>query len=261
MTDTPATRPVDPDDADRIREIAERSMTASYDLSPREIEAIADAAFDAESVRAAAGAADIPAFVAELDDSVVGFAEGSVSDETGTLRWLHVDPDYRGRGAGTALFERTVAALRDRASGGARVSVVAADREGTEFVERFGFRTADERETEIGDRAFLEEVYVDPSDDGAAPDATAPGADDPGELPDTVTAADGEAVFPGDDRLSGTDGPFVPTYADANRTEEHGYCCVACGSTDVSMDSMERLRCAGCGNVHKPEDRHDGSYL
>ncbi|MFC6723934.1 DUF5816 domain-containing protein, partial [Halobium palmae] len=99
-----------------------------------------------------------------------------------------------------------------------------------------------------------EEVY--PGDDG---EETGDGADAL-DAPDTVTA-DGEEVYPGDDPFEGSEGQFVSTFRDPGRTERFGYYCLNCESTDVSMDSMEQIRCENCGNTRKPDDDYDGAYL
>jgi ribosomal protein S27AE len=67
----------------------------------------------------------------------------------------------------------------------------------------------------------------------------------------------------GDERESGEDGPFFVTYTDESLTEQHGYYCSNCGSTDVSMDSTDRLECGECGNEHatRSSEAYDGSYL
>lgn len=264
MTATPAIRPAEPEDSDRIREVAERSLTASYDLSPREIDAIVDAAFDDDAVREKLDAADVSVLLAELDDGVVGFAETSTAADDDALRWLHVHPEHRGRDAGTTLFERAVSELREQGSGCAPVVVVAADAEGTEFVERFGFEKTDERETDIGDRTVIEHVYASETTEPTASESSTERTDEDAtadeQFPDTATA-DGVEVVLGDEHLSGMEGPFAPTYTDADRTEQYGYYCGNCGSTDVSVDSMERVKCNNCGNVNKPNENYDGSYL
>ena len=49
--------------------------------------------------------------VAEDDGEVVGFVE---AEPDNVVRWLHVDPERRGLGVGTALFERAVSEIEDR---------------------------------------------------------------------------------------------------------------------------------------------------
>ncbi|MFC7047175.1 GNAT family N-acetyltransferase [Halobacteriaceae archaeon GCM10025711] len=238
-----------------------------HDLSPREIDAVVDATFDDDAVQAKLDAADVSVLLAERDDAVVGFAE-TVTAAEDALRWLHVHPEHRGRDVGTTLFERAISELREQGSERAPVAVVAADAQGTEFVERFGFEKTDERETTIGDRTFIEHVYAGETAESTAELSASEsstgrtGGDATGDeqFPDTATA-DGAAVFLGDDYLPGVEGPFAPTYTDADRTEQYGYYCGNCGSTHVSVDSMERVKCSDCGNVNKPDENYDGSYL
>lgn len=44
--------------------------------------------------------------LAERDDEVVGFAEGTTGAEGGRIERLHVAPAYRTEGVGVALYER-----------------------------------------------------------------------------------------------------------------------------------------------------------
>jgi septum site-determining protein MinD len=50
-----------------------------------------------------------------------------------------------------------------------------------------------------------------------------------------------------DESLRGTDGVFRPMYVDTGREECCGWTC-SCGSTDLTVDPMERLECGECGN-------------
>lgn len=50
--------------------------------------------------------ADTVCVLAERDDEVVGFAEGTSSDDGGRVEWLHVAPAHRSEGIGVALYER-----------------------------------------------------------------------------------------------------------------------------------------------------------
>lgn len=255
----PTVRPVEPGDLDRVREVAERSMTASYDLSPQGIEAILQAEFASERTGDRLESEDAYQFVARSDDGVIGYAEGRSSDGAGEIRWLHVHPAFRGNGAGTALFEHLVSALEDDLERGVERVRVIAGVEGEEFVERFGFEQTDQREVEIGDRRIVEHVYTDDADvdDGFDSDAQSSDA----AVPETITAEDDNTVYIGEERIAGVEGPFARTYDDPDRSSELGYYCGHCGSTDVSMDSMERLSCGECGNLHRPDDDYDESYL
>jgi ribosomal protein S18 acetylase RimI-like enzyme len=308
MSDRPSVRPAEPEDADRLRGIAESTMTADYALSPGEIETVLETEFDPEARRERlAEEGDEPTtFVAVVEDDadgetvVAGFAEVDTDaddgTESGAVRWLHVDPERRGLGVGTALFEHA----RNEFDGGVRALALADNTASGAFFERFDYGRVEERSVELGDVEVVEHVYAEGAqaddgngsgsesesgsgsgDDGAGEtevqgrdavggldekvgDEEADGiaaADDAPDLPDTVSPGDRETAYVGTDPFQGTEGGFVQTYVDPDRTEPHGYYCLNCESTDVTMDSMERVRCESCGNERKPDDDYDGSYL
>jgi predicted N-acetyltransferase YhbS/ribosomal protein S27AE len=256
------------DDDERIRTVAESSMTASYALSPGDIETVVEAEFS-ESARATRREDDEhTTLVAETDDDVVaGFVD--VATDEGTARRLHVDPERRGAGIGTALFERALSELDDRGVSDRRAVVIASCNTAGAFFERFDFEKVEERSVEIGGRETVEYVYVeggsaneasaDAGANAAADDQTAAESADL-DLPDTIEE-DGDVVHLGDDPQAASEAPFVQTYLDEDRTDPYGYYCANCGSTDVSMDSMERLVCGNCGNTRKPDESYDGAYL
>lgn len=279
MSDQPTVRPAEAADAERIREVASSSMTATYALSPQEIETIVEAEFSEDAQRRFEDD-DTVALVAELPDEgegdvLAGFVEASVEEGQGegTIRWLHVDPERRGDGVGTTLFERVQSVLDERGIDGVRALALAENTSSGAFFERFDFEKTDEREVDFGGETTIEHVFVEgaPGEGGGATDTAADAADegdaesvpdlDAAELPDSVTAMDGETVHLGDDRLPGSEGGFVPTFLDADHAEQHGYYCLNCESTDVSMDSMEQIRCSNCGNTRKPDEGYDDSYL
>lgn len=274
MSSELSVRPASRSDAEAVRSVAERSMRASYDLSPQEITAVAEALFD-DAYERTVDADDRLQLVAERHGSVVGFVQGDVAAPP-TLVWLHVHPDYRGEGVGTRLFERGVEALRERADDPVRAVVASSAREGNEFFASLGFEKAGERDRTIGSLTVTEEVYApsdspdvvggpaagaaseEESEEAASQTADAGLAD--ADVPETVTDGD-EEVYVGDEGLAGTEGPFAQTYSDEARSDAYGYYCANCGSTDVSMGSMEALECGDCGNEHRPDDDYDGAYL
>jgi ribosomal protein S18 acetylase RimI-like enzyme len=298
MSDRPRVRPAEPDDAERLREIAESTMTADYALSPEDIETVLKAEFDPEERRERLAEADGNAttFVAVVEDEadgaeelVAGFVEVDTDTdaddgtESGVVRWLHVDPERRGLGVGTGLFEHA----REAFDGDVRALALADNTDSGTFFERFDYGKVDERTVDLGDMELVEHVYAEGArgDDGssgtegtdahggstagglderigddesegvAEPDADAP------ELPNSVSTDDREKVYVGTDPFRGTEGEFVQTYVDPDRTEPHGYHCLNCESSDVTMDSMERIQCEECGNERKPGGDYDGSYL
>ncbi|MFC4550528.1 MULTISPECIES: GNAT family N-acetyltransferase [Halorussus] len=267
----PELRRAETDDAERVRELVESSMTTSYALSPQDIETILDAEFAADDLRERFEDGDVIAFVAELDGVVAGYAQATVDGDEGEIRWLHVDPERRGAGVGTALFERLESELSDRGIEDPQAVALAANTEEGRFFERFDFAQVDERQTEIGDRDSVEYVYAEGGDaesesatDDDAQATEAGGTEvtfDVDELPDSVTTEDGQEVYLDEGLIAGSEGPFVQTFEDSDRSDKYGYYCANCGSTDVTMDNMERIKCGNCGNTHKPDEDYDASYL
>lgn len=268
MAVDPSIRPAEPDDVDRLSELAERSMTTSYDLRPQAIEAIVSSEFGADVLAEKVDDPAVRLLVAERDDETIGFAEGVDAPREGTVRWIHVDPDVRGQGVGESLFAWADAVVGADDAGSVRTLVFADNAEGRTFIEHLGFEQTGERQVEIGGRQFLEYVYVDGSieteSDPDRPESTTPPANQPPatdtDLPSTTDTDEG-TVFLSEHVLAGTEGAFARVYTDHDRTEPYGYYCGNCTSTDVSMDSMERLRCSDCGNLHKSDTRTDASYL
>ncbi len=76
--------------------------------------------------------------IAELDSKVCGYVLSlSLDAESVLLRDLFVEPEYFGRGIGTALFHR---ALRHAQARGAQRLTLEADPNSQAFYERFGMR-------------------------------------------------------------------------------------------------------------------------
>lgn len=275
MSDEPSIRPAEPDDAPRVREVADSTFTQSYALSPQDIETILNAEFDEESLREQFGNGDGIALVAENEGVLAGFAE--MDPEEGTIRWLHVDPERRGAGIGTALFEQAVSTLEEEGVDDVRGVVLSSNTAAGAFFERFDYGKIEERQTTIDGLEVVEYVFAEGAtgeSESTASEDTASGnteeqatrettgtASVEADLPDTATTDDGDEVYVGSEATPGTEGGFSATYTDEDRSEKYGYYCANCGSTDVSMDSMERLKCQNCGNVRRPDDDYDGSYL
>lgn len=262
MGDQPTLRHAESDDAPRIRELVESSITSSYALSPQDIETILDAEFDQEAIRDRIDGSDTIVLVAEVDGVVAGVAEASPDDDE-HIRWLHVDPERRGAGAGTALFERICSELEDQGVESPRAVTMAANTSSGTFFERLGLEQEGERTVDIGGRDTVQYVYAENVDDSTdeEADSAAEDEDEPPDYPDSVTVDDGTDVFLGDDPFRGTEGWFASTFSDEERSEEYGFYCLNCDSADVSMNDMERVRCANCGNTHKPGENYDGAYL
>lgn len=241
-------RTATPDDAGDIREIARRSLEASYALSPQAIEGAVKQWYDDGPFAERIDDDDTLVVVAEIDETVVGFSESVlVEKENGDadLHWLHVDPDYRGEGYAGDLFEET----RDRltAMGGERLRgrVLRENPQGNEFYEHYGFVKAGESTVKIDGSTYIENIYLE---------------SDPADLA-TAKTDDGRTVYVDtNDAERGSVAPFYAVYLDKQETERYGLQCANCGSLDIAMDSMGRAECNQCGNARKAT-RWDAAYL
>lgn len=247
-------RSATPGDAARIKEIAEQSFQTSYSLSPDQIDAIVEEAFSEDRLRERMGDEASPLFVLADDEEAIGFLDLEVGEES-IIRWLHVEPGNRGRGAGTKLFERAQSEARDRDLPLVG-HVLAEDTEGSTFCERFGFQNDGKAELELADETFFEQIYVE----DAGGDADEPETEPSVEVPATMTVEGTECFVDRDDEIPGTDAPFFRIYEDEDGEDHYGYFCSNCGSTNTSSDSLGRLECGNCGNKHLA-DEWDGAYL
>ena len=272
----------------RLSELARSTMTAAYALSPQQLDAIAEERFEEEPLTDAIESEERVVLIAENGESeaddepvIVGFVLGEHREEAGELRWLFVDPEHRGKGVGTELYEAGTEALTEDGAGRVTASVLEANTQGGTFFERVGLEEADQRQVEIGEQSFVEYVYAEPSAIDGSDGETSEASDEPDSDVTDVTDADlpetemreGSTVARTDDGTdtyldreeteSGTRAPFVVAYTDAEFTERYGYYCGNCGSLDTVLDESERIECTDCGNSHAPrsEEAYDGSYL
>ncbi|WP_232702682.1 GNAT family N-acetyltransferase [Halobacterium wangiae] len=268
-------------DTERVSELVESSMTSSHSLSPQQIDQIVEEVFGEDAMASKMDDQGTVVRVAETtedvdEETVVGYVEGTLDGEWGELRWLFVDPEHRGRGIGTELYESMTDALHEAGADDVRATTLEANTEGHQFFERFGLERADERRVDVGDESLVEYVYADPDADLEMGDREGGGAqaeESPAEaMPETetqdgtttATTGDGERVYVArDEEESGTEASFYVTYTDEAHEERFGYYCSNCGSLDVSMDDMDRIECDECGNTHAPRsgESYDDSYL
>lgn len=241
------------DDADAIRDVAGRSFRASYSLSPRDIEDLVEDQLTDDALAERIEDGESVVLVAEDEDEIVGYVDGERTDDTAELRWLHVAPEDRGRGAGTELAERARSELADGDDSEVRLRVLSENSEGEAFADQLGFERVDQREVEFGGETYVEHVY---SNEAAETD-TGNDSNEPSiDVPDTVTV-DGEELTVTDDEVPGDRSPF---YVITRDDERYGFLCSNCGNTDPAADGMDRVKCPECGNLHRP-DQWDGSYL
>lgn len=187
--------------------------------------------------------------LATVDDTVVGFSQSHVVEETnkGRILWIHVDPDYRGQGIATKLFNATHEALKDRGIDQVTGLVLADHEEGNEFYADQGFEKLYDREIEISGQEYVENVY---GEAGTVPSDLVP-----------WISPDGENLYIDyDDHARGSRASFFALYSTPDRTRRYGWFCSNCESADTAMDSMGHIECNECGNRRKAT-RWDAAYL
>jgi ribosomal protein S18 acetylase RimI-like enzyme len=238
-------RPAELRDRPAIRDVARRSLQSSYSLGPREITSAIDDWYGHKSLEKEITDDTYLLLVAIRDAQVVGFAESHRSDEgsTATLLWLHVDPDNRGEGIATALFEETEERLAAEGVNHLDGRVLKDNAEGRSFFKALDYERAGQSEVEIGGSTHVETVWTPPD---------APGLES--------VDVDDETVFVNyDESDSGSTGDFFAVYSDRDLTVKYGYYCGNCETLATAMDAMGRVECA-CGNTRKPT-RWDAAYM
>jgi len=240
-------------DREAIRSIARASLRATYTdfLAEDTIEDALEQWYGEEYGDHLEGEHSL-VLVVERDGEPVAISECEMVGDrhlTGRINWLHVDPAHRGEGTGVRLLVRTRERLLDDGAERIEGVVLADNAVGAQFYTDNGFERASEREIEIADESFTEEVYVE-----AAVGEGGWGTVDELTIDDqTILVSYGEAT-------RGADAPFYRAYETEAMDELYGWYCGACDSLDNSMDTMGRIQCNSCGNRRKPT-RWDSSYL
>ena len=243
------------DDVEGIRQVARESFEASYEeaLGTERIERGIESWYSTETLRGELPDDARPFFVATEDGDVVAFAQSYLAsrrETVGEIDWIHVSPEYRGRGIGSRLLERLEHELRDREAARIEGRVLLANETGAAFYEREGYTEAGERGVDIGGETFRERLYVKfVTGDGEQ------------VLTEARSGPDGTLRYVAfDEAIRASHAAFYPVYADRERNELHGWMCGNCESFDIAIDTMDRYECADCGNRRKPA-RWDAAYL
>jgi len=245
----------EPSDRPAIRDIARRSLQASYSLSPQAITGAIEEWYDEQRLEESLEDEDHILQVAEEDEQVVGFSESTLADSPligeddeadrkATILWIHVDPAYRGNGYGSALFEGTLSLLHEKGAGLVQGRVLADNTEGTGFYESRGFEAVGRSEVTVDGRALIERRYVEE-----------PSGMEPLELD-----SGGTVYIDRDGAETGSLAAFHVVYNDPEGEERYGYYCSSCDELANSMDAMGRIECDACGNSRKPA-RWDSAYM
>jgi len=238
-------RRADPTDKPAIRDVARRSLQASYSLDPEAITSAIEEWYGENRLDELVADEAHVFLVADADGQVVGFSESTLASEAvGTLLWLHVDPAYRDREIGSSLFAATCDALDDLGASRVHGRVLADNTDGNAFYRAQGFQKAGEESVEIAGRRYVENRYVEAHPSGREP-----------------IEADGKRVFVDHDATErGSVDAFHLVYTDEDGEDLHGYYCANCGTLANAMDAMGRIECDHCGNARKPT-RWDRAYL
>jgi diamine N-acetyltransferase len=245
-------------DADALRGIAHRSLRTSYEHFLKE-ETIEDAVEQwygegrlEELISDEAGDVFIP--VLKVDGEIAAFAQCHLvefPERVGEIHWLHVDPDHRGEGYGSRLYDHVREHFEDEEGLDRFKGFVFAKNEvGNEFYERRGFESAYTHTQEIAGDEFVENVWVDVPEGEQYRRAVEPHDDEDGE---TLYVAFKEASV-------GSKGAFHVSYLDEDLERRYGWYCSVCEGFDNAMDASGRVVCNECGNTRKPT-RWDAAYL
>lgn len=253
-------REATPDDADDIRSIARASLRSSYAhfLDEETIDDAVDRWYGGETLAENVEGEDMLWLVAEIGGEPVAFSQSDFvgeGSEVGQIDWIHVHPDHRGGGTGVRVLVRTREGLLDGGADEVRSVVLANNETGNEFYLNHGFERAGEREIDIGDETFTENIYVESGVETGAEPADEWRAVQAVDLEDdeTVYVAYGEAT-------RGSKAPFYSAYETEDGTRRYGWFCGNCDTMDNAMDAMGRIECNRCGNRRKAT-RWDASYL
>lgn len=232
-------------DRPAIRDVARRSLQASYSLDATAITAAIEGWYDDDAVSDKLNAEEQYLLVATVDGQVIGFSESYLTDEeSAQLRWLHIDPAYRGAGYGDQLYERTRSWLAEDGVTSVEGRVLADNADGNAFYQQQGLSRIGEETIEIDDQEYTENVYADT--DGSGTEAV---------------TVDGETRYVHYEATDeGSKGPFYTVYTDQDATEVYGYWCGECESHANAMGAMGGIECDECGNKRKPT-RWDAAYL
>ncbi|MFC7059493.1 GNAT family N-acetyltransferase [Halovenus salina] len=232
-----------PHDKPALRDVARRSLEASYPLDPSTIGAAVDEWYAEERLTERLDDDRQLLLVAEEEEQVVGFADAEqTGDSTAELYWLHVDPSHRTESFGERLFEETQIAFEERGVPNLLGRVLAVNAAGGDFYQRHGMEKVGEETVDIDGTEYAQEIYAAFEGDTEAVEVNG----DTVYIDHTATER-------------GSIGQFHLVYLEEDGNH-YGYWCANCQSLANAMDAMGRIQCDGCGNRRKPT-RWDAAYL
>ena len=232
-------------DRPALRDVARRSLQASYPLDPKAITGAIEEWYGENRLRHMLTDDDKLLLVAEVDGQVVAFSDAVITGEaTAELLWLHVDPDYRGEGYGQQLFTGTRDRLAERDITYLMGRVLADNADGNFFYQQQGLSKVGEEEVDIDGTTYVENVYAEVEESGI----------------EAVDTDDTTVYVNHDSTETGSLAPFHVVYTERAGEEIYGYWCSKCEDFANAMDAMGRIQCDGCGNARKPT-RWDSAYM
>ena len=231
-------------DRPAIRDVARRSLQASYSLDPKAIIGAVEEWYDENRLKDMLTDDDKLLLVVDVDDQVVALADVVISDSTGEILWLHVDPDYRGENYGAQLFEATRDHLEERGVTNLQGRVLADNAGGNTFYQNKGLTKVGEEEVDIHGTAYVENVYAEIEEEGVE-----------------EIDVDGDTVYVNHENTeTGSIAPFHVIFTEEDGEDIYGYWCSKCEDVANAMDAMGRIQCDSCGNARKPT-RWDSAYM
>jgi len=241
------TRKAKPEDRPAIRDVARRSLQASYSLGPSAITSAIEDWYSEDRLVESLEDPDRHLLVVERDGQIVALSESDCSADgsEATLLWLHVDPAYRGEGIASTLLDATRAHLTERGVDRIYGRVLEDNAEGNAFYEEHGFEQVGHEEVEIDGRTHLENLWIE------------------SDSPDVEAVEDerGRTVYVNHrESETGSIAHFSLVYSDEDLESHYGYHCSNCHELANAMDAMGRIECDNCGNVRKPT-RWDAAYM
>ncbi|PSP61699.1 GNAT family N-acetyltransferase [Halobacteriales archaeon QH_8_67_36] len=234
-------------DRPAIRDVARRSLQASYSLEPGAINSAVEEWYSEDRLaELLEDDGDRLLLVTDEAGQVVAFSESVVAAaNTATLLWLHVDPAYRGEGIASELFDATRTELEQLGATDLRGRVLAENTEGNSFYRDRGFRQVGTDTVEIDGESYVENIYAESEQWGR----------------EAVDAPEDRTVYVAhDNHERGSKAPFHVVFTEREGDTRYGYFCSNCNTLANAMDSMGRIECEDCGNVRKPV-RWDAAYL
>jgi ribosomal protein S18 acetylase RimI-like enzyme len=234
-----------PADRPALRDVARRSLEASYPLAPKAITGAIEEWYDENRLRDMLRTDEHVLLVVDVDDQAVAFSDAEMtSDTTGELYWLHVDPDYRSENFGEQLYEATRERLSELGATTLQGRVLAVNEGGNAFYERHGLTKVGEEEVDIDGTPYVQNIYTELEHEDV----------------EAIDIEDDTVYVNHNNTEHGSLAPFHVVYTEEDGEDLYGYWCSKCGRFANAMDAMGRIQCDHCGNTRKAT-RWDSAYL